>query len=70
MKNIELNQKDLDYLEIFFAKSHTRLDLYDQTALLGIYRRTVNKTHKIGTCGSCWKNLINTLKQNYNKQTK
>lgn len=70
MQNKGLEQNDIDYLESFLKENKTKLSEYDQASLLGIYRRTINKDHKPGTCASCWKKIIKQLKQMYNKQTK
>ena len=67
-KQIEcLNEAEYMFLKAFFKVNKLMLSASEQTALLEIHNRVFNDTRKPSTCGSCVKELYNTMKRLFNE---
>ena len=63
-KQIEcLNETEYMILKSFFQVHKNILSASEQTALLEIHNRVFNDTRKPSGCGSCVKELYNTMKR-------
>ncbi len=63
-KQIEcLNENEYMILKSFFQVHKNILSASEQTALLEIHNRVFNDTRKPSGCGSCVKDLYNTMKR-------
>ena len=67
-KNIEcLNEDEYMYLKGFFALNKNVVNANEQRALLNIHNRVFNTNKEQSSCGSCVKDLVNTIKRLYNE---
>ncbi len=67
-KNIEcLNEDEYMYLKGFFALNKNVVNANEQKALLNIHNRVFNTNKEQSSCGSCVKDLVNTIKRLYNE---
>jgi hypothetical protein len=67
-KNIEcLNEDEYMYLKGFFALNKNVVNINEQRALLNIHNRVFNTNKEQSSCGSCVKDLVNTIKRLYNE---
>ena len=67
-KNIEcLNEDEYVYLKGFFALNKNIVNANEQRALLNIHNRVFNTNKEQSSCGSCVKDLVNTIKRLYNE---
>ena len=67
-KNIEcLNEDEYVYLKGFFALNKNVVNINEQRALLNIHNRVFNTNKEQSSCGSCVKDLVNTIKRLYNE---
>lgn len=57
-----MEEDDFIYLKDFFSRSRTRVSLNEQKALLRIYNHIFGTNQQVSNCGSCVKNIYNTLK--------
>jgi hypothetical protein len=66
-KNVEcLNEDEYWYLDEWFKHNKQTVSYNDRKELIKIYNRVLNKKQKDTRCGSCVKDIINSLKNVYN----
>jgi len=67
-KNVEcLNEEEYIYLKGFFSINKNIVNNIEQKQLLTIHNRVFNTNKKPSSCGSCVKDLVNTMKRLYNE---
>jgi len=67
-KNIEcLNEDEYMYLKGFFALNKNVVNINEQRTLLNIHNRVFNTNKEQSSCGSCVKDLVNSMKRLYNE---
>ncbi len=67
-KNIEcLEEDEFKYLKSYFDLSKQRIEVKERRELIKIYNRIFNKNQKDTSCGSCVRNVVNSLKRIYNE---
>jgi len=67
-KNIEcLNEDEYMYLKGFFALNKNVVNINEQRTLLNIHNRVFNTNKEQSSCGSCVKDLVDTIKRLYNE---
>ena len=62
-----LNEDEYMYLKGFFALNKNVVNANEQKALLNIHNRVFNTNKEQSSCGSCVKDLVNTIKRLYNE---
>jgi len=62
-----LNENEYMLLKAFFKVNKTFISASEQTALLEIHNRVFNTNKAPSTCGSCVKDLYNTMKRLFNE---
>tara|TARA_A100000171_G_scaffold35775_1_gene34383 strand:+ start:1534 stop:1734 length:201 start_codon:yes stop_codon:yes gene_type:complete len=55
------------YLKGFFSINKNIVNNIEQKELLTIHNRVFNTNKKASSCGSCVKDLVNTMKRLYNE---
>lgn len=60
-----LNEKDYNYLKLFFEKNVQQLSINQQQELIDIYYRIFEFKLEHTNCASCWRDIINKIKQVY-----
>ena len=67
-KNIEcLEEDEFKYLKSYFDLNKQRIEVKERRELIKIYNRIFNKNQKDTSCGSCVRNVVNSLKRIYNE---
>ena len=62
-----LNEDEYMLLKAFFKVNKTFISASEQTALLEIHNRVFNTNKAPSTCGSCVKDLYNTMQRLFNE---
>ena len=62
-----LNEEEYIYLKGFFNINKNIVNNIEQKELLTIHNRVFNTNKKPSSCGSCVKDLVNTMKRLYNE---
>lgn len=62
-----LNENEYMLLKAFFKVNKTFISASEQTALLEIHNRVFNTNKAPSTCGSCVKDLYNTMQRLFNE---
>ena len=57
-----LNAEEYETLKDIFKHINNRVGATEQSALLKIHNRVFNQNRKMSTCGSCVKELVDTMK--------
>ena len=66
-KNAEcLTEDEYFYLDKWYKHNKQNINFTERTKLIALYNRVLNKKQKDTRCGSCIKDIINTLKSVYN----
>lgn len=60
-----LNEDEYMYLKGFFSLKKNVVNALEQTELLKIHNRVFNTNKKRSSCGSCVKDLVNTMRRLY-----
>jgi len=67
-KNINcLEEDEFKYLKSYFDLKKQRVEVKERRELIKIYNRIFNKNQKDTSCGSCVRNVVNSLKRVYNE---
>ena len=67
-KKIEcLNAEEYETLKDIFKHINNKLGPTEQSALLKIHNRIFNQHKKMSTCGSCVKELVDTMRKLFNE---
>jgi|TARA_R100001440_G_scaffold74846_1_gene100775 hypothetical protein len=62
-----LNEEEYIYLKVFFSRNKSVVNNNEQLQLLAIHNRVFNANKKKSNCGSCVKDLVNTMRKLYNE---
>jgi len=62
-----LNEEEYIYLKGFFNINKNVVNNIEQKQLLTIHNRVFNTNKQSSSCGSCVKDLVNTMKRLYNE---
>ena len=62
-----LNEEEYIYLKQFFTINKNVVNINEQKELLRIHNRVFNTNKKVSNCGSCVKDLVDTMKRLYNE---
>lgn len=62
-----LNEEEYIYLKVFFSRNKSVVNNNEQLQLLAIHNRVFNTNKKKSNCGSCVKDLVNTMRKLYNE---
>lgn len=62
-----LNEEEYMYLKGFFSYNKNVVNINDQLQLLAIHNRVFNTNKKKSSCGSCVRDLVNTMRKLYNE---
>lgn len=65
-----LNEDEYIYLKDYFSIHRNTVNVNDQLKLLSIHNRVFNTNKKKSSCGSCVKDLVNTMKKLYEEYEK
>ena len=67
-KNINcLEEDEFKYLKSYFDLKKQRVEVKERRELIKIYNRIFNKNQKDTSCGSCVRNVVNSLKRVYSE---
>jgi len=62
-----LEESEFNYLKAFFELNTKRVEVNQRRELIKIYGRIFNKKQKDTSCGSCVRNIVNSLERVYNE---
>ena len=60
-----INDEDKDYMRVFIESKSNQLRYAQQREMSEIYFRVYNKRIEPTSCGSCWRDYVNQLKEVY-----
>ena len=62
-----LNAEEYETLKDIFKHINNRVGATEQSALLKIHNRVFNQKRQMSTCGSCVKELVDTMRKLFNE---
>ncbi len=62
-----LEESEFNYLKTFFELNTKRVQVKQRRELIKIYNRIFSKKQKDTSCGSCVRNVVNSLERVYNE---